>query len=96
MQPAVYIMASQKNGTLYTGVTANLARRVWEHREGLIPGFTEQHRVRRLVWYGAHDRMASAYLAEKRIKRWRRAWKIELIEEENPDWRDLWFELGAF
>ena len=93
MQPTVYIMASHKNGTLYTGVTPNLARRVYEHRNCLIPGFTEKHRVTHLVWYEVHEHMHAAYAAEKRIKRWRRAWKITAIESQNPGWRDLWFDL---
>ena len=93
MQPTVYIMASHKNGTLYTGVTANLARRVYEHRNRLIPGFTEKHSVTQLVWYEVHEHMYAAYAAEKRIKRWRRAWKITAIENRNPGWRDLWFDL---
>ncbi|MCQ8184838.1 GIY-YIG nuclease family protein [Parvularcula maris] len=94
MRPTVYILASHKNGTLYTGVTSNLAKRVWEHREGAIEGFTERHRVKRLVWYDVHERMESAITLEKRLKRWRRSWKLELIEEQNPEWRDLFFELG--
>ena len=94
MRPSVYILASHKNGTLYTGVTSNLARRVWEHREGLLGGFTEKYGVKRLVWYTVHERMDAAITAEKRLKRWRRAWKVEMIERRNPEWRDLWFDLG--
>jgi putative endonuclease len=95
MQPTVYIMASQKNGTLYTGVTGDLVQRVHGRRLGVTPGFTKRYGVTRLVWYGVHERMDAAITAEKRMKRWRRAWKIELIEKANPDWRDLWFEIAG-
>ncbi|MEO1042935.1 MAG: GIY-YIG nuclease family protein [Pseudomonadota bacterium] len=94
MLPSVYIMTNHKRGTLYIGVTSNLAKRVYEHREGLTPGFTSQHGLKRLVWYEGFDHMPGAIAAEKRMKRWRREWKIELIEKENPEWRDLWFDLG--
>ncbi|MEM1380773.1 MAG: GIY-YIG nuclease family protein [Pseudomonadota bacterium] len=91
--PAVYIMTNQKRGTLYTGVTSDLPGRVYQHREGLLGGFTKVYGLKRLVWCDVHGAMASAIQAEKRIKRWRRLWKIALIERANPDWRDLWFEL---
>ena len=91
----VYILASRRNGTLYTGVTSDLARRVFEHREGLIPGFTLTHGVKLLVWYEAHGDIEGAIAREKRIKEWRRAWKLGLIEAVNPDWRDLYLELNA-
>ncbi len=91
--PAVYIMANKRNGTLYIGVTADLARRSWEHREGVHPGFTKQYGLSRLVWYERYDLMTDAIAREKRIKAWKRAWKIELIEELNPSWRDLYEEL---
>ena len=86
----VYILASQRNGTLYTGVTNDLARRVSEHKQDLTPGFTTEHRVKTLVWFETHDSIESAITREKRIKRWRRAWKLELIERENPQWLDLY------
>ena len=89
-QPAVYMLASQPNGTLYTGVTNDLVRRVWEHRNDTIDGFTKQYGVHRLVYYELHTSMIEAIRREKQIKKWRRAWKIELIEKENPEWRDLW------
>ena len=89
-QPAVYMLASQPNGTLYTGVTNDLVRRVWEHRNDTIDGFTKQYGVHRLVYYELHASMIEAIRREKQIKKWRRVWKIELIEKENPDWRDLW------
>ncbi|MGG2396237.1 GIY-YIG nuclease family protein [Pseudomonas sp. SH1-B] len=92
-QPAVYIMASQRNGTLYTGVTANLLQRIWQHREKMVEGFTRQYNVKLLVWYEQHDNMISAISREKAIKKWNRAWKLRLIEEQNPHWRDLWPEI---
>lgn len=85
-----YILASRRNGTLNTGVTTNLLRRVWEHREGLIPGFTRDHGVHRLVWFETHGDVREAIAREKAIKRWRRAWKLALIEADNPQWLDLY------
>ena len=92
-QPAVYIMASRRNGTLYTGVTADLLQRVWQHREGAVEGFTRRYGVKSLVWYEQHESMSSAIAREKAIKKWNRAWKLRLIEERNPQWRDLWSEI---
>lgn len=92
-RPAVYIMASQRNGTLYTGVTADLLQRVWQHREGTVEGFTRRYGVKLLVWYERHEDMGSAISREKAIKKWNRAWKLRLIEERNPQWRDLWSEI---
>lgn len=89
-QPTVYILASKPNGTLYTGVTSDLTRRVWEHRNDLVEGFTSRYSVHRLVYFEQHSSMEEAILREKRIKKWNRAWKVKLIEETNPDWRDLW------
>jgi putative endonuclease len=86
----VYLLASRKHGTLYLGVTSNLARRVYEHREGLTPGFTSRYGVKRLVWYEPHAGAPTAIGREKQIKKWRRDWKIGLIEEANPDWLDLY------
>jgi putative endonuclease len=86
----VYILASQRNGTLYTGVTTNLLRRVWEHREGILPGFTKTYGVKRLVWSETHGSVVEAIAREKAIKRWRRAWKLALIEADNPRWLDLY------
>ena len=91
-QPAVYILASKRNGTLYIGVTSNLQKRAWEHKNDVIEGFTKQYRVHLLVYYELHDDMVSAITREKQIKKWNRAWKLELIEEQNPDWKDLWEE----
>jgi putative endonuclease len=86
----VYILASQRNGTLYVGVTNDLERRIWEHREGLTPGFTTKYCVVRLVWYESYGDIGDAISREKSLKRWRRAWKIRLIEEGNPQWLDLY------
>lgn len=92
-QPCVYLLASKRNGTLYVGVTSDLARRVWEHRNGVADGFTRQYRVHRLVHVEFHATMEDSIRREKRLKKWRRAWKIRLIEESNPDWRDLYEDL---
>ncbi|MBD3321856.1 MAG: GIY-YIG nuclease family protein [Chitinivibrionales bacterium] len=89
-QPAVYILASKKNGTLYTGVTSNLIKRIWEHKKNVVEGFTQRYGIHQLVWFELHDNMESAIIREKRIKKWKRKWKLELIEKENPDWRDLY------
>lgn len=89
----VYILASKRNGTLYVGVTSDLYGRMSEHRDGLIPGFTQRYGVKTLVYFEEHDDIEEAIRREKRIKRWRRAWKIALIEGGNPGWRDLWLDL---
>mgnify|MGYP006343951337 CR=1 FL=1 len=89
-QPGVYLLARGRNGTLYIGVTSNLVGRTWQHREHVVDGFTKKYRVTRLVWYELHGTMEEAILREKRIKKWNRAWKIRLIDEKNPSWRDLW------
>ena len=92
-QPCVYLLASRRNGTLYTGVTSNLLKRVWEHKHHVVEGFTKKYRVEILVWYEVHATMASAISREKTIKNWKRAWKIKVIETMNPQWRDLYSEL---
>ena len=89
----VYILVSKRNGTLYTGVTSNLPKRVWEHKEKVIDGFTKKYGVNKLMWYEMHEMAESAILREKQIKKLRRAWKLELIEGCNPDWRDLFNEI---
>jgi putative endonuclease len=89
-RPAVYILASKPNGTLYVGVTSDLVKRAWEHRNGITAGFTEKYHVHRLVYFELHEDMASAIIREKQIKKWRRQWKITLIEENNRHWKDLW------
>ncbi len=91
--PAVYILSSGERGTLYLGVTSNLPQRVWQHREGLIDGFTKPYAVKNLVWYEQCDSMYAAIEREKAIKKWRRSWKIELIEASNPHWSDLWHQI---
>ena len=90
-----YILASGRNGTLYTGSTRGLARRVIEHREGVFCGFTRKYGGSRLVWFQAHDDIGAAYAHEQRVKRWHRAWKLELIEKSNPQWRDLYDDLTS-
>jgi putative endonuclease len=89
-QPAVYILASRRNGTLYVGVTSDLLKRAWTHKNDLVEGFSRKYRVHHLVYYELHGDMVSAITREKQIKKWNRAWKIEPIEEKNPDWKDLW------
>jgi putative endonuclease len=86
----VYILASRKNGTLYIGVTGDLACRVWQHREGIFEGFTKEYDVKMLVHYERFEDIANAIHREKRLKKWKRRWKIGLIEETNPQWRDLY------
>jgi putative endonuclease len=93
-EPCVYILASKRHGTLYIGVTSDLGRRVWEHKTGAISGFTGRYDVHRLVYAERHASMEDAILREKQIKKWRRAWKIELVERENPEWRDLYDPLS--
>lgn len=86
---AVYIMASGRNGTLYIGVTSELENRVASHKAGAVPGFTQRYGCKRLVWYEPHEDIAAAIQREKSLKRWLRAWKLKLIEDANPEWRDL-------
>jgi putative endonuclease len=92
-QPAVYILASKRNGTLYTGVTSDLVKRVWEHKNDLAEGFTKQYRVHDLAWFELHDNMTSAIEREKNIKEWKRQWKIKLIESNNFNWKDLYDDI---
>ena len=87
--PCVYILASRKNGTLYVGVTSDLPKRLSEHQNDVVAGFTQRYQVHTLVWYEVHPSMESAIIREKRIKEWKRRWKMELIERTNPAWRDL-------
>jgi putative endonuclease len=93
-QPCVYILASRPNGTLYIGVTSNLLRRVYQHRQNLIPGFTQRYGVHNLVWYEVHEQMESAILREKQLKNWSRIAKKRIIELSNPKWQDLWPDLA--
>jgi putative endonuclease len=90
----VYLLARKRDGTLYLGVTNNLARRVWEHRTKAIPGFSARYGVDRLLWYEVYERIDEAITREKALKKWRRAWKIKLIEDMNPEWRDLYETLN--
>ncbi len=92
-EPCVYILANNKNGTLYVGVTSNLVQRVYQHRESQVEGFTKRYGIHQLVWYELHETMESAILKEKRLKTWERAAKIRLIESTNPNWQDLWSSL---
>jgi len=86
----VYILSSQRNGTLYIGVTSNLVKRIWEHKNNQAEGFIRKYNVKNLVYFEIHDNAESAITREKQIKKWKRAWKIRLIEEKNPDWKDLY------
>ena len=92
-QPCVYMLANQRNGTLYIEVTSDLIKRVYQHRNELVDGFTKRYGVHDLVWYEIHEMMESAILREKQLKKWSRIAKIRLIERKNPNWRDLWPEL---
>ena len=92
-EPCVYILASKRNGTLYTGVTSDLAKRVYQHREGTFSGFAKKYEVSRLVYFEMHESIEAAITREKQIKEWNRAWKMRLIEELNPDWDDLFEDI---
>ena len=87
------MLASQRNGTLYIGVTSNLVKRVWEHKNNVAEGFTQKHTVHQLVWYEMHETMIAAIEKEKKLKNWHRKWKLDLIEENNPEWRDLYDDI---
>ena len=89
----VYVLGSQRNGTLYIGVTSDLVERVYEHKNNLVPGFTQEYNVHRLVYFETTDDVETAITRERQLKKWNRDWKIELIEKNNPDWRDLYFDL---
>jgi putative endonuclease len=89
----VYILSSQKNGTLYIGITNNLVRRVWEHKHKLVEGFTNRYEIHHLIYYEVHDNPESAILREKQIKAWKRVWKLNLIEAKNPTWKDLYKDI---
>ena len=94
--PCVYILASHRNGTLYIGVTSGLVKRVWEHRNDVVDGFTKRYRVHTLVWFEMHGSMLSAIAREKAIKEWKRDWKVRLIESSNRDWRDLYDDIVGY
>ena len=91
----VYILASRPNGTLYVGMTDDLLKRTWQHRNEITPGFTLRYGVKALVWYESHESRESAFRRERQLKKWDRAWKLALIERDNPQWRDLWTEIAA-
>ncbi|WP_375401831.1 GIY-YIG nuclease family protein [uncultured Sphingomonas sp.] len=90
----VYLLANRKNGAIYTGVTRDIAQRTWQHREGTGSAFCRKYGIDILVYAEPHDTIVGAIAREKAIKKWRRAWKVTLIEQENPDWRDLWFDIN--
>jgi putative endonuclease len=89
----VYMLASKRNGTLYIGVTSDLVQRIWQHKNKMVQGFTNKYNVDRLVYYEKHYNAESAITKEKQMKKWRRAWKIQLIEDRNPDWNDLYNDI---
>jgi putative endonuclease len=95
-QSYVYILSSKRNGTLYVGVTSDLIKRIHEHKQDLIDGFTKKYRVHMLVYYEVHNEILEAIKREKQIKKWSRQWKLRLIEQMNPDWRDLYNEITGF
>ena len=92
--PCVYIMANRQNGTIYIGVTSDLIQRVWQHKSDLAAGFSRKYGTHNLVWYEVHENMESAIRREKILKKWNRDWKLALIEQENPEWRDLYADLA--
>ena len=92
-QPCVYILARRRNGTLYIGVTSNLSKRIWKHKNDAVDGFTKKYGIHDLVWFEPHETMESAIQREKNIKKWNRDWKLQLIEQSNPSWRDLYAEI---
>jgi putative endonuclease len=93
MQPCVYILTNHKHGTLYVGMTTDLQLRIWQHKGKFVPGFTAEHDLNLLVWYELHSTVEAAAHRERAIKRWHRRWKIRLIEEKNPNWKDFYSEL---
>jgi putative endonuclease len=91
----VYMLTNKRSGTLYIGMTDNLVKRVWQHREGVAKGFTHRYSLKSLVWFETHASRESAFARERQMKKWNRAWKLQLIEKQNPTWRDLWNEIAA-
>ena len=89
----IYILANRRYGTIYTGVTVDLVKRTWQHKDGFVEGFAKQHSIKQLVWYEVHEDLHAAIKREKQIKKWNRVWKIRLIQEQNPQWRDLYPEV---
>ena len=95
-EPCVYLLASRRNGTLYCGSTSDLPRRMYEHRERLLPGFSTRYNIKHLVWFERHETMVEAITRERRVKKWLRPWKLELIERDNPGWNDLAVSILGF
>ncbi len=95
MQAYVYILASRKDGALYIGVTSDLVKRVWEHKEGFVEGHSKKYNIKKLVYFESTDDISAAILREKQMKKWNREWKIELIEQTNPEWRDLYEDIAV-
>lgn len=93
--PFVYIMASERNGTLYIGVTSSLPKRIWEHKNNVVEGFTQKHKTHMLVYYEPHKTIQAAIVREKQLKEWHRLWKLRIIEEMNPDWDDLFESIAS-
>jgi putative endonuclease len=93
MQSYVYMMTSARNGTLYIGVSSDLVKRVWQHKNNVVEGFTQKYQVHLLVWYEVHNDIESAISREKALKKWNRIWKLRLIEQFNPEWQDLYYQL---
>ena len=93
LQPVVYILASRKDGTLYAGVTSNSIKRIHEHKHNVVEGFTKEYAVHNLVYYELHESMEEAIKKEKKLKKWNRQWKIDLIEKDNPEWKDLYLDI---
>lgn len=91
--PAVYILSSNKNGTLYIGVTSNLLQRIWQHKHKVIDGFSKKYNLTMIVYFEFHETMENAIIREKQLKKWKRQWKLKLIEEKNPNWHDLYHEI---
>ena len=91
--PCVYLLANKPDGVLYLGVTSDLVKRIWQHKNSFVDGFSKRYNTHRLVWYEQHEDMSSAILREKRVKKWAREWKVQLIEESNPEWRDLYGDI---
>jgi putative endonuclease len=92
-QPAVYMLANKRSGTLYLGVTSDLISRTWQHRNHVVDGFTKRYSVDRLVWFELHGSMEAAIVREKQLKKWNRSWKVDLVQAQNPNWDDLWSEI---
>lgn len=91
----VYIVTNKRNGTLYVGMTDDLVKRVWQHREGAAKGFTNRYGIKSFVWFETHSSRESAFAREQQMKKWNRKWKLQLIESQNPEWRDLWHDIAA-